>query len=466
MQIPILNGIFADESGDFRTSYPVNMVPVPKATGISAGYLRPADGIIAFGAGPGIDRGGINWRGICYRVMGIKLVKVEANGKVTVLGEVGGAGQCSFDYSFDRLAITSSLKLFYYDGLNLIKVVDPDLGPVLSVMWIDGYFACTDGSYIVVTELSDPMQVSPLKYGSSEVDPDPIVALRKTHNELVAVNRYSIEFFQNAGGSLFPFQRISGANISKGCIGTHAVCVMQDSLVFIGSGRNEGLAVYAGGNATALKISTREIDQLLLNYSEAELSLVLLEARVQKGHQHLYMHLPDRTLVYDVEASKILQEPVWFALTSSLIGFAKYRARNFVYVYDAWICGDTLQAQCGKLTVEVSSHYGTDVRWEFGTMVVYNGSRSAVVHELELVCLTGHVALGKDPTVSTSYSLDGETWSQAVSIRAGKLGERLNRLVWLQQGLLGMWRIQRFTGDSQTFLSCARLEAQLEALSV
>ena len=49
MQISILNGIYTDNGPDFRTSYPVNMVPVPKNSGISTGYLRPGDGLVANG---------------------------------------------------------------------------------------------------------------------------------------------------------------------------------------------------------------------------------------------------------------------------------------------------------------------------------------------------------------------------------------------------------------------------------
>ena len=47
MRIPILSGIYADSTGDFRTSLPRNMVPVPVQTGINDGYMRPADGIVA-----------------------------------------------------------------------------------------------------------------------------------------------------------------------------------------------------------------------------------------------------------------------------------------------------------------------------------------------------------------------------------------------------------------------------------
>jgi len=214
MQIPILNGIFADNGPDLRTSYPVNLVPVPKQSGISAGFLRPGDGIVANGTGPGIDRGGINWNGVCYRVMGTKLVTVSSNGAVTVLGDVGGPINTlvTMDYSFDRLAIASGGRLYYWNSaLGLVQVTDPDLGVVLDVVWVDGYFMTTDGTNLIVTELSDPTQVNPLKYGSSEVDPDPVVALLKLRNEVYALNRNTIEVFDNVGGEFFPFQRIDGA---------------------------------------------------------------------------------------------------------------------------------------------------------------------------------------------------------------------------------------------------------------
>ena len=50
--IPILSGISAS-GADFRSAYPVNLVPVPKVQGISQGYLRPAEGIVAVADGGG-----------------------------------------------------------------------------------------------------------------------------------------------------------------------------------------------------------------------------------------------------------------------------------------------------------------------------------------------------------------------------------------------------------------------------
>lgn len=468
VQIPILNGIYTDNGPDFRTSYPVNMVPVPKGNGISEGFLRPGDGIVGNGTGPGTDRGGINWNGVCYRVMGSKLVSISSTGAVTVLGDVGDDGKLvTLDYSFELLGIASNGNLFFYDPATstLTQNTDPDLGVVIDVVWVDGYWMTTDGEFLVVTELNNPLAVNPLKYGSSEVDPDPIVAVLKLRNEIYALNSNTIEVFDNVGGDLFPFRRIDGAQIQKGCLGTFACCVFVETVAFLGGGRNEAPSIYMGANATATKISTQEIDEILLGYTEAQLASVKFEARNDRAHQHLYVHLPDRTLVFDAAATQEMGQPVWFTLTSSIVGFSKYRAQNMVWCYDKWLVGDPSSSAIGYFNNDISTHWGQTVRWEFGTTIVYNEGRGAIFQELELVGLTGRVAFGADPTISTSYSVDGETWSQQKFIKAGKIGQRQKRLVWFQQGWMRNWRIQRFQGTSDAHIACARLEARIEPLA-
>lgn len=465
-QIPVLSGTYTDADADFRSSYPVNLIPVPKDNGIAKGYLRPADGVIKYSEGPGIDRGGINWKGTHYRAMGTKLVSVSQAGAISVLGELGGTTQVTFDYSFDRLAIASAGSLFYYAANDFRRVTDPDLGLVLDMIWVDGYFMTTDGTSLVVTELNDPYAVNPLKYGSSEADPDPVLGLLKIRGEVYALNRHTIEVFDNIGGDLFPFQRIEGAQIQKGILGTHCACELGDSVAFLGSGRNEAPAIYIGENATATKISTREIDQILAGYTEAQLAVSVLEKRIDKGHQHLWVHLPDRTMVYDLAGSAAVQEPLWFYMTSAIEGFSMYRARNLVWIFDRWNCGDPSGVSLGYLDSGVSTQYGDMARWEFGTTIVYNEGNGAVFHELELVCLTGRVASGINPTISTSYSLDGETWSDEKFVYVGTIGNKAQRIAWRRQGIMRDWRIQRFKGNSDSHISIARLEAQLEPLAV
>jgi len=465
MQIPVLSGVFTDEDADFRTAYPRNMIPVPKGQGISEGYLRPCEGVTQTGTGPGISRGGILWNGTLYRIMGTNLVRIASNGTVTTLAAIPGGDEVTLDYSFDRLAIAANGSLYYWNGSLLSQVTDPDLGTVLSVVWVDGYFMTTDGTSLIVTDLTDPMSINPIHYGSSEADPDPVVALLKLRNEVYALNRNTIEVFNNVGGTGFPFQRNEGAQIQRGCIGSHCCAVFAEAIAFLGGARDESPAVWIGLNSTTQKISTREIDTILQDYTEVQLAASVMEARTDKSHQWLYLHLPDQTLVYDASASQAAQQPVWFTLTTSIIGNAIYRVRHFVWAFDAWNVGDPTSGAIGTINQGSSLQYGQTIGWEFSTAIVYNASTGAIFHQLELVSLPGRVAFGADPVVWTSYTIDGETWSQEKTCAAGKQGDRTKRITWLKQGFMRNWRIQKFRGTSDAHISVARLEAQLEPLN-
>lgn len=465
MQIPILNGVYTNEASDFRIAYPYNLVPVPIEQGISQGYLRPGEGVLPFTVdGPGSDRGGINWNGVCYRVMGNHLVSIDSTGAIAVLGNIPGTDLVKFDYSFDYLAVRAGGLLFLYNGV-LTQITDPDLGACVDFIWVDGYFMSTDGEFIAVTELNDPFSVLPTKYGSSEADPDPVLAMLKLHNEATAINRYSIETFSNIGGEGFPFSRIDGALIPKGTIGTNACCIFMDNIALVGSGRNEAVSVYLASNGQFVRIATREIDLVLATYTEEQLGAAKVETRVDKGHELLLIHLPDKTLVYDGAGSKVVQEPVWYTLGSGL-NPAQYRARNLVQCFGKWLVGDPQSLKIGYLTTDTSEHWGATIGWEFTTLIIYNEGVGAIFHELELVSLSGRVDLGVDPTISTRYSLDGEEWSQPRFILAGRRGQRQKRLIWLNQGPMRSFRVQKFNGTSDSRLSIARLEARLEALAV
>lgn len=477
-EVSVLHGLGSDERGDLRTAYPVNLVPVPYANDLSIGFLRPAEGIVEQAAGtmPGVDRGGRVWRDTLYRVLGTTFCSIGASGAAVGIDVVAsGVNKAQFADSFDNLAITSGGNLYLYNGATVTQVTDPDLGTALSVIFVDGYFMTTDGTFLVVTELSDPTSVDPLKYGSAEQDPDRIVRVLKVRNEPVAVGRYTLEWFINQGGTGFPFQRIDGALVTKGAIGPDAACVHSleagDVVAFVGSGKGEGHgeppSVYLASNATCIRIATQEIDTLLQAYTETVLSQQCsVESRIDRGHEWLYVHLPDRTLVYDGAASRAVGEPVWFVLATTLDAetLAQYAARSFVWAYDRWNVADPTASRIGYVTRETGEHYGDPVCWEFTTGLMQAQGKGGQINELELIALTGRVALDADPIIVTQYSTDGETWGTERPIFSGRQGRRNKRLAWRSLGLWRTYRIHRFRGDTQSHLSFVRLEVTAEGL--
>lgn len=488
MQLPVLSGIYTDVTPDARQAYPVNMIPVPKETGVSHGYLRPADGIVANGEGPGFCRGGMEWDGELYRVMGTKFVRIAPDGVVTEIGDVGPGGQVTMDAGYDRMVLASGGRLYYYLNGVLEQVTDPVVGNVLDVQWINGYYMVTDGAVMRISDLNDPMTFPLLAYAAAEMSPDPIVALLRFRNEIYSVNRNTIEVFTqrpndpNYPPPPDPFYRVDGAQVQKGAVATHACCVFNEVIAFLGSGFNESNAVYLSMNGSLERISTQDIDLLIMRWTDEELQDVVLETRNDKAHQLLYVHLPDRTVVYDMNASKKTGMHVWWQLTSALEGFSQYRARNLVWCYNRWNVADPTSAKIGYLDRSVSSHYGDHVRWEFSTLFIYNESKAAIINQIELVALTGAVneyvhlnpgsleppvAGGPPvlPTIDTAYSLDGQSWSQPRSIKAGATGDTRKRLVWFRQGFWRGRRIQRFTGTTQVRIAPMAIEVQVEGMA-
>ena len=462
MQIPLISGIEATERADFGDALPCNLEPVPLQTGISKGYLRSAAGAVPFASGPGIDRGGIVWNGLLYRVMGTKLVQIAADGTATTLADVGPGASVGMDYGFDRLAIQSGTSLFYWNGTVLTQVTDPDLGACLDIVWMDGYYISTDGTSIVTTQLSDPTAVSPLKYGSAEADPDAITGLLRNRDELVVFGANTTQFFTDQGGSGFPFQANTGATIPIGCVGVRAKCLYSQSFAFVGSGRNHATAVWLANGGTALKLSTRAVDDMLA--AVVDQSGIEMEARVSRDEQRLYVHLPDRSLVYLFSASQVAQQPVWYVVRSGRGMDQAYRPRRAVLCYGKWFVGDAQSSAIGVLDDATGSHFGDAVGWAFQTMLLYNEAKGGIVHDLELVGLPGRGVSGS-PSAFLSFSTDGTTWSMERTTRMGRAGQRQVRVTWSPHRRFRNYIGMRFRGDSDGLAGFAALEARIEGLS-
>lgn len=460
-QIPILSGIQASEHADFDSSYPINLEPVIVESGISNGYLRLYPGTLPLGTGPGTIRGAINWDGVLYVVMGSKLASVTPAGAFTILGDVGNNGlPVSLDYSFDYLSIGSNGNLFYWDQANgLRQVTDPDLGVVIDHIFVDGYNMTTDGEFIVVTELNDPMAVDPLKYGSSESDPDPVVALKLIRNEVYAFNRNSIDVFQNVGGNGFPFQVIPSAMIPRGSVSRSATCLIGESAAFVGSGRNEALGVYQVGPGTSNKLSTREIDDMLAEVEDP--TQIVLEGLSYGDQQRLLVHLPDKTLVFLPEASNAAKSLVW----SVRKGAGVYRPRFFTLVGNDWFCGDILSSAIGKLDPSLTTDFGEVKPWEFQTQFLYNEGRGAIVHAVELVGLPGRVPFGQSGDVFFSRSLDGQAWGEERVVSSGGFGQRQTRVQHRPHWKMRNYMAMKCRGYDLAHAGWARMEAQIEPLS-
>lgn len=462
MRVSLISGITADETAEFRVSRPVNLETVAVDNKIATAQFRMTSGAVPFATGPGIDRGGIAWNGILYRAMGTKLVSVSAEGVVTVLGEIGGTGPVTFDFGFDRLAIRSGTKLFYWNGTALTQVTDPDLGAVLDMLWIDGYYMTTDGTSIIVTELNDPTAISPLKYGSAEEDPDMVTGLIKLRNEAYAIGRYTIQVLRNVGGNGFPFANLRGGSIPVGCVSPSAKCLFADTFAFVGSARREAIGVYLAGSGTATRISDRAVDDELAKVVDP--TQIILENRTSRGERRLLVHLPDKTLVFLANASRALEGPIWYDAFSER--GQPYRLRNAVECYGKRFVGDLASAAIGELSDAVSTHFGEQAEWLFDVGPIFNEARGVILHSVELVGLPGRGPSGAETTIFMSMTRDGQNWSIERGVSMGARGDREARMQWRPRTNFRNWIGLRFRGYGSAmpgFAACEIVASPLAA---
>lgn len=455
--VPLLSGVLGSETAEFHTSYPLNLEPVVIDTKISQGQLKVVPGAVTLGTGPGVDRGGITWNGIHYRVLGTKFCQVAADGTITQIGDVGSGGRCGFDYSFDRLGINSGTSLYYYDTVNgLRQNTSANLGSVVDMLWIDGYFMTTDGTYVVVTELSDPMTVKPLKYGSAEEDPDPITGLMKYRNDAYIIGRHTIQLFKDVGGLNFPFQTMGNeSTIPAGAVGPRAKCMLGEGFVFAGGGRNEGLNIFKAGEAEAEAIGCRELCEAMDALPDP--SAIELEERVSEAERRLFVHLPDESWVYLLHQSELAQIPIWYRVKTDDSG---YRCRNAVSAYGMWIVGDTQSGEVGYLTPDSREHFGIDPGWQFDCGLIYNQGLGAILHSIELMGLPGR----GDTTVFLSFTADGETFGPERAV-SRKSGERTKRIAWRPHVRVGNYLGMRFRGVGAGLPGIAACEVKAAPLS-
>ncbi|RYD25897.1 MAG: hypothetical protein EOP89_08190, partial [Lysobacteraceae bacterium] len=396
VQIPLISGIYGGSATDFERSVPVNLTPIAEpgdgsGTGVSKGFLKTVPGIVTEHTASGADRGAVVYDGQHLRVIGSTLYLVGVT--LTAIGYVGDdARPVQFAEGFGRIAICSNESMYYYDGSTLVQVTDPDLGRSYSITWSDGYFLSTDGDSIVVTELNDPMSIDPLKYGSSEADPDPIVGLMAIRGEIYAINRYSIEKLINAGTTGFPFQRSRGAQIPKGCVGSAAYAAFVETFAFCGSARNESPSIYLAGAGQAIRISPRALDDAMASLSREELPTIELETLNASGLYQLYVHLPRETWVYHWTASQLLDMPVWSKLAGGVMTDQPWPGRHYQRVGVEWYCGNA--GKIGRVDENATTIFDDKIGYRFDTPLIYNEGRGAIAHDAELTVRgTANVAM-------------------------------------------------------------------------
>lgn len=418
-QIPIIKGDKIGVETDYRDALPVNMYAVARDILNAKGYMLSYPGLSLLGTGSGIDRGAnYNDRlGNLFRISGTKLISVSSSGVVVELGDISGSEQVAMPYSFNTQCVIADEKMFLYSpGGGFVEVTDSNLGNPIDAVWIQpGYYFITDGEYIYHTNITDETVIDALDTGSAELMPDKIKGLLVSDaSKVIVFGRYTTQYFVYDASANFAFSNLPTRAQKIGIVATHAKCESGGKIYITGGRKEEAVSVYLTGVGGSQKISTREIDKILSEYTEPELSDMRMEARTENNVTFIIVHLPNITLCFNESIASVFGlEYSWMILKTDVQGNNPYRAINGVF--DArsakWVYGDKINSNIGTLDNSISTHYDEIVEGILYTPIIRLETFS--IDSIEMETIPGHTTT-EDATVAFSVMTNGVTYGSEI----------------------------------------------------
>jgi len=458
--LTLIKGDKVNSKTDYRDALPVNMYAVRRPILGADGYMIQQQGLTQFATGSGIDRGGF-WNDrqrLHFRVSGNSLITVAADGTVATLGSISGMDTAVLDCSFNTQAVCAGGRFWLYDStLGFREVTDTDLGDPIDFCWVDGYYFFTDGEFIYHTDITNESVIDPLKFATAEFIPDFTYGVAKTEdNKVMVFGRYSIEYFVNQATTAFAFTRVASRALKIGIVGTHAKCEVAGKYYILGSRKEEAVSFHRIGVGQTEKLATREIDQILQDYTDDQLEKVVLESFESDGTTFVMIHLPNHVLMFNQTiAGAAGVDQAWSIWKSDVMGSDPCRAKHGVFDkrINKWIFGDKLGSTIGQLDASVATQYGNIAEWELYTPFLYLEDQS--IDELEIETIPGFTST-LDATVFLSMTYNGITYSNEWVQMYGLPAEYSSRFLVRRLGGVENWVGFKMRGATRSRMAFGR----------
>lgn len=471
--LPIPFGFYQSESLPLSAQRCINWIPtVPQGEALNNRALIMRPGMKQFAnTNAGACRGAWVLSGVPYFVCGTSLTSISSSGVVSTHGTITGMARVSMaDNGTNLVIVVPGGDAFVWNGTDLVTITDPDFKPSSAVVFKDGFFvfAASDGKTFFHSAINDPLSYDALEFGSAEISSDLIVSVHVNHNELYVPGELTIELFQNVGGTGFVFQRINGANITRGSDSKYGTVDFDGAFVFMGGGVNEKTAIWrAIGSSSTQKISTDAIDNAIQKFTKEEIANAFSMTYSEKGQMFAIFtfnsdRIPGRTFVYNGTASALAQTHVWFELQSGVTD-GPWRCNAMVKAYGKMLCGDAVDGRIGELDSGTYDEYGEVIFQQAATSPFSQNGTPVFAGEFTATFEAGvglTIGQGSNPVVRMDFSDDGgRTFSSEFSRTLGKIGEYGHDAIWRRQGRFPDQRVIRLTKTDPVKGNLIRLAA-------
>lgn len=316
------------------------------------------------------------------------------------------------------------------------------------VEWIDGYFIynAVDSEQFYVSGWAS-LTVDPLSFASAEGNPDDILSIIASQRDLIMLGERSCEIFADTGNPEFPFERVQGGFIEKGCAAPYSVAKIDTVVFWLGRDESGQGVVYAAAGLRPERVSTHAIETAIKGY--ADITTASAFTYQSGGHSYYVLNFSEATWVYDL-ATKMWHQR---AYTNAGI-LERHRAECYAFSpqYGMHVVSDYATTALYKLDESVYDDDGDAITRLRASPHGGNSLKNIFYKSFQLDMETGIGLVsgqGSDPQVMLQWSDDGghtwsdETWTSAGG-QAGGIGDYLKRVIWRRLGRSRdrVWRVK------------------------
>lgn len=282
-------------------------------------------------------------------------------------------------------------------------------------------------------------------YALKDSSTDNLVTLFENNRELFLAGERTCEFWYNAGGSSFAFQRLPGIGPQVGCAAVHSIARVGNDLCWLGrigeAGENIVLRTQQYGWE---RVSTHAIEQIISSYPVT--ADAIGDCYEEAGHVIFQLTFPtaDVTWCLDLTVYDLTQGKLgWFQRLSWNSGTGTYHrhaANCMVNFADLLLAGDYQSGQIHQQSRSIYTDAGSPLRCQRRTPHVWSKENRQRVFASSLQMeFTPGVGLqagqGSSPQIMVRWSNDGGfTWSNEHWVTIGSAGQTRNRALLRRLG--------------------------------
>lgn len=311
------------------------------------------------------------------------------------------------------------------------------------VCFLDGYFIwpVTDSQQFKISNVNDGTAV--FGTASETTAADDVVSAVVVSQRLYVLGETTTVVYQNTGNVDFPFERIPGATIERGCAAPHSIGKGENTFAWLGNDR----VVYAVQGYSPLRISTHGVENRINTYTVIADAFAFVIS--WKGHRFYVLTFPTESVTwiydaatqewherisYDANAEDDSGNSRAFVMPSGAIGETKPTPGSGLKLVDAGTEHHCVVRDFGW-SPELGMFFGAgSITTTGGGLASYDGIKWVHVPISDASQFLG-VAWSADlskwamnDSTDIYNSRDGITWTQQT-----ETGSNYSRMIWVEK---------------------------------